>query len=267
MEELKWQDGKFRSSVGISALNRAFLYGDGFFESFLCINGKPAQWELRTQRIARTMHYLSMNFVPGIDQLSPAIMDCVAPFADQVLRCRLTFYRAGGGRYLPMVNETEVVLQWEALDESPMGSVDVSVVDIANMRLTGGPDGNHKLIGKHQQVIASLEARDRKLDDLLLLNERDEVVECIASNVMARMDGAWITPPLESGCLNGIARAVMLERPDVREERINADQLKQAEMLCSVNSIQGVKAMQWKSIQASPDALVELQMYLRQRSW
>jgi len=45
----------------------------------------------------------------------------------------------------------------------------------------------------------------------VLLNERGEVAECTAANVFCVRAGQVFTPPLSSGCLEGVTRAVLLE--------------------------------------------------------
>ena len=55
------------------------------------------------------------------------------------------------------------------------------------------------------------EAQKAGFDEVILLNERGEVAECTAANVFAVRGGAVCTPPLSSGCLEGITRGVLLE--------------------------------------------------------
>jgi branched-chain amino acid aminotransferase len=55
------------------------------------------------------------------------------------------------------------------------------------------------------------EAQQRGFDEALLLNERGEVAECTAANVFCVRGGKVLTPPLSSGCLEGVTRAVLLE--------------------------------------------------------
>jgi branched-subunit amino acid aminotransferase/4-amino-4-deoxychorismate lyase len=52
---------------------------------------------------------------------------------------------------------------------------------------------------------------------VILLNERGEVSECTSANVfLVDADGRVWTPPLSSGCLAGVTRAVLLEEtPDL----------------------------------------------------
>ena len=45
----------------------------------------------------------------------------------------------------------------------------------------------------------------------MLLNERGEVSECTAANIFAVKNQKVLTPPLSSGCLEGVTRAVLME--------------------------------------------------------
>ena len=47
--------------------------------------------------------------------------------------------------------------------------------------------------------------------EVVLLNERGEVAECTSANIFAVKDGKVFTPPLNSGCLEGVTRAILFE--------------------------------------------------------
>jgi 4-amino-4-deoxychorismate lyase len=47
--------------------------------------------------------------------------------------------------------------------------------------------GNFKLLAKSEQVLLSIERQERDLDDLIVLNEKGEIVECISSNIFHRL--------------------------------------------------------------------------------
>jgi branched-chain amino acid aminotransferase len=55
------------------------------------------------------------------------------------------------------------------------------------------------------------EATQAGYDEVVLLNERGEVAECTAANIFCAKDGRVATPPLNSGCLQGVTRSVLLE--------------------------------------------------------
>ena len=53
-------------------------------------------------------------------------------------------------------------------------------------------------------------AQARGFDEVILLNERGEVAECTSANIFAAVGSQVWTPPLNSGCLPGITREVLL---------------------------------------------------------
>ncbi len=54
------------------------------------------------------------------------------------------------------------------------------------------------------------EAHERGFDEYVLLNERGEVAECTSANLFAVFENTICTPPLRSGCLPGVTRALLL---------------------------------------------------------
>jgi branched-chain amino acid aminotransferase len=74
-----------------------------------------------------------------------------------------------------------------------------------------------------ENVVALAHAKERGAIEALFANTRDELCEGTGSNVFVVRDGVLWTPPLESGCLAGVTRALTVEwcRADgleVREE-------------------------------------------------
>ena len=55
------------------------------------------------------------------------------------------------------------------------------------------------------------EAQQGGWDEVVLLNERGEVSECTAANLFCVRGSTVLTPPLSSGCLEGVTRGLLLE--------------------------------------------------------
>lgn len=55
------------------------------------------------------------------------------------------------------------------------------------------------------------EAQQAGYDEVVLLNERGEVAECTAANIFCVKNRVVLTPPLDSGCLEGVTRGLLLE--------------------------------------------------------
>jgi branched-chain amino acid aminotransferase len=87
------------------------------------------------------------------------------------------------------------------------------------VRLTLREQGRHaasplagvKTISWLTNVWSVAEAQKEGFDEVILLNERGEVAECTAANVYVVKGDTILTPPLSSGCLEGVTRGVLFE--------------------------------------------------------
>jgi para-aminobenzoate synthetase/4-amino-4-deoxychorismate lyase len=77
--------------------------------------------------------------------------------------------------------------------------------------------------------------------DTLFFNERGELTEGGRSNVFVRIGGRWYTPPLSSGVLPGVMRAVLLDDPDWNaiECPISRETLLRAREIVVCNALRG----------------------------
>lgn len=75
--------------------------------------------------------------------------------------------------------------------------------------------------------------------DTLLWNERGEATEFTRGNLVARLDGRLITPPLASGLLPGLFRAALLKRGTLAEAPLPLIRLGAADRLWLINSVRG----------------------------
>jgi para-aminobenzoate synthetase/4-amino-4-deoxychorismate lyase len=79
-------------------------------------------------------------------------------------------------------------------------------------------------------------------DDMLLCNERGEVVEAAIYNLLWKdaADGKWYTPPLNSGCVAGVQRQHLLDSGIVQERICRPIDLLQSPTLMLCNALRGV---------------------------
>lgn len=77
--------------------------------------------------------------------------------------------------------------------------------------------------------------------DTLFFNERGELAEGGRSSVFVRVGGRWYTPPLSSGVLPGVMRAVLLEDPawNAIECPISRETLERAQEIVVCNALRG----------------------------
>ena len=68
-----------------------------------------------------------------------------------------------------------------------------------------------KTISWLNNVWSVAEAQKDGFDEVIMLNERGEVAECTAANLYIVKGDTVLTPPLSSGCLEGVTRNILFE--------------------------------------------------------
>ncbi|MEN8234494.1 MAG: chorismate-binding protein [Actinomycetota bacterium] len=77
------------------------------------------------------------------------------------------------------------------------------------------------------------------VDEVLMVNQRGELVGGSTHNVAVKCGEAWITPPLASGCLPGILRQVLIAEGALEEEVVMVDDLNGVEGIALLSSVDG----------------------------
>jgi branched-subunit amino acid aminotransferase/4-amino-4-deoxychorismate lyase len=99
----------------------------------------------------------------------------------------LNVIREGGGLYFPESNQAIIQISLSDFDNS-LNILKIHKNNVALAKSLNIPKGlgNFKLLAKSEQVLLSIERQERDLDDLIVLNEKGEIVECISSNIFHR---------------------------------------------------------------------------------
>jgi branched-chain amino acid aminotransferase len=107
-----------------------------------------------------------------------------------------------------------------------------------------------------ENVVALARAKTAGAGEALFANTLGELCEGTGTNVFVVRDGVARTPPLSSGCLAGITRALVLDWcPDVREETLTPDDLADADeifLTSSTRDVQGVRAVDGRLLDSAP---------------
>ncbi|SFU45272.1 aminodeoxychorismate synthase component I [Pseudoduganella namucuonensis] len=99
----------------------------------------------------------------------------------------------------------------------------------------------HKTTIRTRYDAAWRAAEARGAFDTLFFNERGELTEGGRSSVFVRLDGRWLTPPLSSGLLPGVMRAMLLDDPawGASEAVVTRDMLARADAIVLCNALRG----------------------------
>ena len=88
-------------------------------------------------------------------------------------------------------------------------------------------------------------AKENKLDDVLFLNYKKNIVETSNSNVFIYANNQLITPKITEGCVDGIMRhiIILVKNLDLKivESEINVDDMLNAQEIILTNAVSGIR--------------------------
>ncbi|KQO32952.1 aminotransferase class IV [Flavobacterium sp. Leaf82] len=232
--------------------NRAFLYGDGVFETLKIVNNKILFLEDHYFRLMASMRVVRMEIPMNFT---------MEFFEEQVLslvnqkgisgsaRARITVFRNDGGLYLPKTNEVSYLIHATSL-ESTNYAINTNEYEVdlyKDFYVTKQLLSSIKTTNKMINVTGSIFAHENGLANCILVNDTKNVVEALQGNLFMVVGKKLITPPISEGCLNGIMRkqilalAKKLEGIEVLEEIISPFDLQKADELFLTNVITGIQ--------------------------
>lgn len=91
----------------------------------------------------------------------------------------------------------------------------------------------------NRAIYESRASRHPDADDVVLINERGELTETTTASLVIRLDGKWLTPPVESGCLPGVERQRLIDHNQLAERTLFLHDIHEAEAIALVNSLRG----------------------------
>jgi branched-chain amino acid aminotransferase len=232
--------------------NRAFLYGDGVFETLKIVNNKILFLEDHYFRLMASMRVvrmeIPMNFT--MEYFEEQVLSLVnQKNISSSARARITVFRNDGGLYLPKSNEVSFLIHATALESTSyaLNTGEYEVDLYKDFYVTKQLLSSIKTTNKMINVTGSIFAHENGLANCLLVNDTKNVVEALQGNLFMVMGKKMITPPISEGCLNGIMRKQILalakkvEGIEVVEEIISPFDLQKADELFLTNVITGIQ--------------------------
>jgi branched-chain amino acid aminotransferase len=226
--------------------NRAFKYGDGFFESMAMFNRKIPLLDYHFSRMEFTAEVLSAVFPKRFDaeRFMSMVLDLAAVNeAVTNARIRLQFFRKGQGLYLPDDDTLGYVISMDKIEnpEFEYGEgMKVGMREDCFKPVYNVSDLKHSSALSY--VLFAQFAAAEGWDEMLLINFYMQVCEAIHSNIFLVKDNKLITPNLDSGCVNGVMRTYIIANlDDVEEREIETKELLEADEILLTNAVKGIQ--------------------------
>lgn len=234
-----------------TAQNRAFKYGDALFET-LHASGTIVQFfPEHTQRLAESMISLKMQVPKSFDEV---LLRNITKLLNknklyQGARVRITVFRNDGGLYTPTSNETSYLIEATKLenDQYVLNKKGIVIDLYPEIKQPKNIFANLKTTNALLYTMAGIYKTENNFDDCLLLNEDNNVIEAISSNIFYVKENSLFTPSLSEGCLRGIMReqiiniALSLGYTVFDDCTIKPDELLAADEIFLTNAVSGLK--------------------------
>lgn len=244
-----------QATVGFN--DHGLTVGDGVFETLKVQGGAPFALTRHLNRLASSASVLGLE-VPDDRLLRTACREVIEANDLESGKVRLTLTGGPGpmGSARGDLGTTLIVVAESGL----LGSDPTSVVTVPWTRNEGGAMAGVKTTSYAENVVALSHAQRSGASEALFANTRGELCEGTGSNVFVVMGGRVFTPPLTSGCLAGVTRALVIETLagttlEVTEERLPLDVLQRADEIfvtSSTRDVQPVARVDDRVVEPSP---------------
>ncbi|MGX1882074.1 aminotransferase class IV [Streptomyces sp. NPDC055287] len=237
-----WVDGRLQdaATARVSVLDHGLTVGDGIFETVKATAGRTFALTRHLERLARSARGLGLP-EPDLDEVRRACAAVLDANPMALGRLRITYT----GGLSPLGSErgdtgpTLIV----ALGEAGRRPDSTAVITVPWTRNERGALTGLKTTSYAENVVALARAREQGASEALFANTVGQLCEGTGSNVFVVLEGRLLTPPVSSGCLAGITRALAVEWAGAEEADLPLDVLERADEVFLTSTLRDVQAV------------------------
>ena len=223
-----WVNGRLvpEAEATTSARDHGFVVGDGVFEAVKIDHGRLFALTRHVARMARSAAGIGL---PGFDPalVRRAAQEVVDANADVLTTgfdvLRITFTGGPGLLGSGRVDGPPTLVLGVTPGHDPEPGT--GVITVPFRRNDVGALTGLKTTSYGENVLALARAHAAGASEAVFANTRGQLCEGTGTNVFVVRDGELLTPPLSSGCLAGVTRALVLEWRGAREVDLPYDAL------------------------------------------
>lgn len=233
-----WLNGELveEKEARISVFDRAYLYGEGIFETLKAYGGKPAFAGRHYRRLRSNCEKLGLPLPLNEKEFAEALAQTAAAnhLKEAAVRITVSTVGASFGVKRPEKAPSNVTVFAAPVAIDPIFfETGVRVKCLTTFSNDPLATAGIKSTSYLTKMLARAEADKEGVYETLLRNEKGFWVEGNRTNFFIVLDGAIVTPPLFDGLLPGITREVILEilekeKIPFREDHVTSEMLGKA---------------------------------------
>lgn len=230
-------------------MNRAFYLGDGLFESMRASKGKVLWLPYHYARLIKGMECLGLELPPrfSLDFMQDLCEELLATNKiNQGAKLRLTVFRSGAASHFPNTDTVDYILETSPLiDSTYLWTRPLRVTICGEYLLFPSQFSEIKSLNRQVYTMATRYAQRGGFDNALLCAPNGAIAEFTNGNLFLVRDNILLTPPLTTGCLNGVIRKVLLEKAitlgfELMESEFDLRALTAADEAFGTNALTGI---------------------------
>ncbi|MFJ3784001.1 aminotransferase class IV [Streptomyces sp. NPDC090093] len=237
-----WVNGGLHDAetARVSVLDHGLTVGDGIFETVKAERGETFALTLHLERLTRSARGLGLPD-PDLDEVRRACAAVLEANPMELGRLRITY--TGGPSPLGSERGDSGTSLVVALGETGRRPDSTAVITVPWTRNERGALTGLKTTSYAENVVALAKAREQGASEALFANTVGQLCEGTGSNVFVVVDGRILTPPVSSGCLAGITRALAVRWTGAEEADLPLDVLESADEVFLTSTLRDVQAV------------------------
>ena len=253
-----WVNGELLApdEKAVSAIDHGIIVGDAVFETIKVVNGSPFAITRHLKRLSESSKGLNLDS-PDPNTVLKAIEE-VLNTDRKAERLRITWSSGPGPLSSSRGNRTGTLLiassegtKWPQSEKIHLSKWTRN----ENSALKGIKSTSYA-----ENVIALKAANDLGCSEAIFLNTKGNICEGTGTNIFFVLDGVLTTPSLDSGCLAGITRDLVIELTPVIEREISFQEISEASeafLTSSTRDIIGISAIDELAFYEAPGSVTK----------
>jgi branched-chain amino acid aminotransferase len=224
---------------------QGWLPGEGIFETIKTVDSKPWAFARHMRRALNSAPFSGAT-IPKEEDLRSGVEQLLNEQNHERGLLRLSFGNNG---------------DWVAVHLPYAELVDAAKLVVHSQQVPSVGSQVKRFPYDHRLSILK-SAQNLSFDEAVVLNEYNKISEAAVSNLLLKIDGQWVTPPLTDGALPGVVRALILENCDVSVRSIDFSEMHKIESAFLIGSLriaQSIDSIDSRSLVQSSDFKREIQ--------
>ena len=205
-----------KADAKISVFDHGLLYGDGVFEGIRAYSGRVFRLKAHVDRLYESAQAIHLQIPISREEMINAVRETLAynKLIDAYIRVVITRGAGSLGLDPRKTTDPQIIIITDHISLYPEELYEHGLKIITAATTRNHPNAVNpriKSLNYLNNILAKIEGTQAGCLEALMLNHKGEVAECTGDNIFVVQHGQIHTPSIDSGILEGITRAAVID--------------------------------------------------------